>query len=174
MGHGNFIPRCFTWRRPWRWNSSKAWHDTWGMNRRSEWVNGFRGDWRSWKKTGSVLSFILLMEEILHQLICTISRYLYIYIIVSYIPGGAGFQPWTVSWQSSWWLNNPSEKYLSNWIISPGFRVEECLKPPSSSSLHPKDLYTIECLGYRFCSKKTEDSWVMVTKCIITIPFLVL
>ena len=29
------------------------------------------------------------------------------YIIVSYIPGGAGFQPSTVSWQSSWWLNQP-------------------------------------------------------------------
>ncbi len=36
------------------------------------------------------------MAEILHQLICSLSHYLIIYRVL-YIPGGAGFQPSTVS-----------------------------------------------------------------------------
>ncbi len=44
------------------------------------------------------------------------------------------YQPINVSndsWITSWWLNHPSEKYSSNWIISPN-RAEnkKYLKPP--------------------------------------------
>ena len=73
---------------------------TYYFTRRSSWVQHILDSRkRIWVPRKDGQSFqnhpvILLMEEILHQLVCSLSHYLQEF----YIPGGAGFIPSTVTW----------------------------------------------------------------------------